>query len=186
MKRYKSLIHNQIIMARQSAMQSVFMNGPGVDVLYARGRNVVDVLRGAAEIIRKYYPEATVKPLYNKAGTEPKLVIQSPGRRLQRVSIRNMKIGDLCTLLGKPGVANIEFEYVKLHDIRYYGYNPISIEHSEPDGFPKKLRVAFMVAKIGFMDIEKLMKPYIGMAIWPSSDENVDRLVELEGKLEKV
>jgi len=97
-----------------------------------------------------------------------------------------MKIGDLCTLLDEPGVANIKFGYVNRYDTRYCGYNPIYIEHSEPDGLPKKLRVAFAVAKIGFIDIEKLAKPFIGIAIWPGSDENLDRLAELEEKLEKV
>lgn len=179
-------------MAEQPAMQSVFMDGVTEDVLYERGRNVADVLRGATKIIREYYPEATVEPFYNEAGTEPKLVIQSLGKGLQKTPIGNMKIGELCTLLdistllGKLDIANIEFGYVNRYDIRYCGCNPISIEYSEPDGLPKKLRVGFMVAEVGFIFSQKLMRPYIGMAIWPGSDENLDRLAELEEKLGKV
>jgi hypothetical protein len=40
-------------MAGQPAMQSVFTDGVGADVLYARGRNSVDVLKGAVKVIQR-------------------------------------------------------------------------------------------------------------------------------------
>lgn len=174
-------------MSQQAVSRQVYWDALDTSFQYTRGRSVAEVLKGAVKVIGKYYPEATAGPFFDDKGWEPKIRIRDPKKGLGNIPIRDMPLKELDNILSMSDVVNIEYT-ILCNNLTKYRFiaNPVLIEYSEPEKPPKNFRIGFMISRSGIRGIERMKRPYATITIWPASDENRKKLIELERELREI